>query len=233
MNRAGPVWRRVSVPPYRCRYATRRRYAPVLARDPTIAVLGHRIPTPRLPPRRCGDPGHMPSGQSLSPCQVNGCAGTAIARGWCRRHYGRWHRTGDPGPAGPYPLARDQVCTVDGCDQPQHSRGWCATHYQRCRTTGTTNAPPPKPTECSVEGCDREPEARGWCVLHYHRWLRTGDPGPAELLRKPTRGRCAVDGCAQPDVAKGMCRLHYERWSDTGEVGPVGRKNRIRASDQV
>ena len=29
-------------------------------------------------------------------CSVGGCAGETHARGWCRRHYVRWQRNGDP-----------------------------------------------------------------------------------------------------------------------------------------
>lgn len=31
-----------------------------------------------------------------STCTVDGCANTVLARGWCRRHYARWRRHGDP-----------------------------------------------------------------------------------------------------------------------------------------
>jgi hypothetical protein len=29
-------------------------------------------------------------------CSVDGCEGRFLARGWCRKHYQRWHKTGDP-----------------------------------------------------------------------------------------------------------------------------------------
>lgn len=29
-------------------------------------------------------------------CSVDGCGGTVVARGWCRKHYTRWHQHGDP-----------------------------------------------------------------------------------------------------------------------------------------
>ena len=29
-------------------------------------------------------------------CSIRGCPGTVFGRGWCRKHYGRWQRHGDP-----------------------------------------------------------------------------------------------------------------------------------------
>lgn len=35
-------------------------------------------------------------------CSVNGCDQRMLARGWCKRHYERWKRNGDPvAPGGP------------------------------------------------------------------------------------------------------------------------------------
>lgn len=40
-------------------------------------------------------------------CSIEGCGRATLARGWCRRHYLRWHRTGDPlgreGSGDPFP----------------------------------------------------------------------------------------------------------------------------------
>lgn len=30
------------------------------------------------------------------PCTIDGCADPQVGRGWCRKHYLRWHKTGDP-----------------------------------------------------------------------------------------------------------------------------------------
>lgn len=29
-------------------------------------------------------------------CSIDGCDGSVVARGWCRKHYSRWHRHGAP-----------------------------------------------------------------------------------------------------------------------------------------
>ncbi len=38
----------------------------------------------------------MPEQTSAKPCSIEGCDRCAICRGWCRRHYGNWSRTGEP-----------------------------------------------------------------------------------------------------------------------------------------
>lgn len=38
---------------------------------------------------------------------------------------------------------------------------------------------------CAVDGCESAALAREWCKTHYTRWLIHGDPGTAELRRKP------------------------------------------------
>jgi hypothetical protein len=41
---------------------------------------------------------HLSIGAEMSKrtCSIDGCEVPAIARGWCRKHYYRWKRTGDP-----------------------------------------------------------------------------------------------------------------------------------------
>lgn len=65
-------------------------------------------------------------------CAIDDCAAPVVARGWCRKHYGRWHRHGDP--------LHERVartCSVPGCDGPHRGGGLCLMHYARLRTTGS------------------------------------------------------------------------------------------------
>lgn len=32
----------------------------------------------------------------MTECSIDQCHGKPVSRGWCRLHYGRWHRHGDP-----------------------------------------------------------------------------------------------------------------------------------------
>lgn len=64
-------------------------------------------------------------------CSVEDCQLPSEAKGWCKNHYNRWYRTGDP--LGVKSVAREGAspCSVEGCDTPSYAKGWCRPHYQR------------------------------------------------------------------------------------------------------
>lgn len=59
-------------------------------------------------------------------CSV--CDDPAIARGWCKTHYVRWWRHGDP-QAGEVIKRRRRSCRV--CGGAHKARGLCAKHYKQ------------------------------------------------------------------------------------------------------
>lgn len=102
-------------------------------------------------------------------------------------------------------------CAVQGClNAGDLIRGWCKTHHSRWLKYGDVRADIPiarKQTRgliaCTIDGCDRPHLARGWCATHYQRWRTTGDPGKAELLRRPgdpaaTEKQCRKCGAVKP-----------------------------------
>lgn len=70
-------------------------------------------------------------------CAVDRCERERHARGWCRKHYSRWTRQGDPHAVKKIPNGEaPETCTVDGCDRPYHARGFCSVHFGRNRYHG-------------------------------------------------------------------------------------------------
>lgn len=95
--------------------------------------------------------------RSTGVCAVDGCGpGVIYGRGWCRLHYARWWRTGDP--SGLLRPVEKPRCAIEGCDRLSRSRSWCRLHYGRWLTTGdplgVLPAPytPPGPTHPSWRG---------------------------------------------------------------------------------
>lgn len=70
-------------------------------------------------------------------CKEEGCGNLAKTRGWCKGHYQRWWRNGDPNkrlrrPNGWPP----EQCSVEGCERGVNSKGLCKRHYERLRVAG-------------------------------------------------------------------------------------------------
>lgn len=143
-----------------------------------------------------------------STCSIDGCENKKLARGWCRLHYDRWWRWGDP----LHVEKRVRYCTVDGCVRPRAAHGLCSMHWQR-KKRGTDGFSSPDPirtyaTGCKVEGCDRPHSGLGYCALHEQRYRKHGDPGPVGLTRWADR-KCEFEECDRAHHAGGYCSFHY------------------------
>ncbi len=66
-------------------------------------------------------------------CSVAGCDRQNHAQGFCKRHYGRWYRHGDPLAGGQHHEVRQPICTVEGCERPHACGGFCQNHYMQKR----------------------------------------------------------------------------------------------------
>lgn len=75
-------------------------------------------------------------------CSVDGCNSDASteaqgARGFCRAHYSRWRRYGDPLAGRASPGSPPRPCAVEDCgDDASASGGYCNRHYLRFRKYG-------------------------------------------------------------------------------------------------
>lgn len=68
-------------------------------------------------------------------CSVDGCDKPVFGRGFCRAHYNRFQRHGDPlaGRISPDP---SRICSISACGKPVVARGLCSGHYKRLRRYG-------------------------------------------------------------------------------------------------
>lgn len=84
-----------------------------------------------------------------STCSVDECERKRSRMEYCKMHYTRWSRHGDPTirlrkegkPTGKGP------CSVDGCEKESSVKALCPMHYQRKRIHGSLESPMPSVTE--------------------------------------------------------------------------------------
>lgn len=96
-------------------------------------------------------------------CSVDGCNQSRYCRGWCRLHYFRWWRHGDP-------LAyhrKPGTCSVDGCEKRPRGKGLCGMHLGRFIRNGDP---------LIVTRISGDPEANFWLKVQKTPtcWLWTG-----------------------------------------------------------
>lgn len=72
-------------------------------------------------------------------CGLEGCEQPVHAQGYCRSHYMRMWRHGDPEHVQPPKAAR--TCSEPGCDGKYAARGFCFKHYHERRSRGEFSSP--------------------------------------------------------------------------------------------
>lgn len=72
----------------------------------------------------------------MSTCSISDCSSQSWKRTWCRKHYQRWRRNGDPEKLVIIPAGTIQECSVEGCKKSHYSKTYCKLHYQRVKKDG-------------------------------------------------------------------------------------------------
>lgn len=143
-------------------------------------------------------------------CCVDGCQREHAARGFCRAHWKKWKKYGNPlAVAPPIPSLRG-MCTVTGCGKKENAKGMCYMHYYRMAKHGTTDLPliaPKYGPICSIEGCDTRMQSRGFCHKHYKRWQIHGNTDdPVRPLPKNGRRKLHGKARARTVMEQHLCR---------------------------
>lgn len=114
-------------------------------------------------------------------CSVDDCDKPHHSRGWCKRHYVRWLRHGDPLAGGPLIDRPSGVCSIEGCDRRYVAHGFCVTHYDRWRTHGDP-----------LHGGEVQPVTREVVGYHAAHYRVRNARGPADQHACVDCGRTAV-----------------------------------------
>lgn len=69
-------------------------------------------------------------------CTVDDCDNDKLARGYCRKHYEAWRKTGSPTGRITKRSKAKVECLAVGCNDYSHCLGYCRIHYQRFKKHG-------------------------------------------------------------------------------------------------
>ena len=63
----------------------------------------------------------------MKTCSIDGCKKCYYSKGFCKKHYDKNRRHGDP--LFEEIFLKDEECTIDGCGHKRHAKGMCNKHY--------------------------------------------------------------------------------------------------------
>ena len=174
----------------------------------------------------------------METCTIKDCGNVADgARGWCRMHYGRWHRWGDP-EEGDHRSGKPKAgpCSVVDCGREHAAKGLCAKHYelQRRRPVGASyvcslcgvafeaqKRRSDGNTFCSRDCKDRarrqRPEYKAYNLARYY--MRRYGMTPEEVATMRERG-CEICGRTEAP-GRWLGNMHIDHDHDTGLVRGV------------
>lgn len=148
-------------------------------------------------------------------CSIEECDRKYYCKGYCKLHYTRAKRHGDPliVKYNPRVPSSNAPCIMDGCEDPYFSRKMCPKHYQRWRKHGdATLGASSFPSGCTVADCAKDHYAHGLCSAHHSRSKRHGSP-TARLRGEVVDGHKICSQCRR-DLSVGMYRITNYRGSD-------------------
>ena len=70
-------------------------------------------------------------------CSINNCNRKHESKGYCRSHYNKFRRFGDP--FYERKLNVFKKCKLENCNNKVHSLGYCHSHYNKFKRHGNAN----------------------------------------------------------------------------------------------
>lgn len=149
-------------------------------------------------------------------CKIADCTNVVKANGYCRLHWDRVRKHGDPNfVLHPFRIDPSTPCEVAECKNKVVSKNLCSKHYSRKLKTGSATTPlkknfHEKGTPCKVDDCKRKITSFGYCSMHYSRLIKNGDVNTVKRIAKyEINAICSVENCKSKPIANGLCNRHY------------------------
>lgn len=129
-------------------------------------------------------------------CSVPECELERSCKGYCPKHYQRWHRWGDP-LKGIQRQVPGAVCLFEDCGGKARIRGLCYACYRKAERYNIIDVRRHRGT-CSVRGCCEPHSAKTYCERHYYLVKRTGSTEGAN--RRKGQGSLNEEGYLQLQI---------------------------------
>ena len=107
-------------------------------------------------------------------CSVEDCYNTYYGLGYCKKHYMRVGKYGDP-LSTKRNVDNDGICSIEDCDNLYHALGYCNKHYKKFKQYRDPLYVKPKKV-CCIENCNNKAIAKGYCRKHYIKFKNYGNP---------------------------------------------------------
>lgn len=157
-------------------------------------------------------------------CSVEACDGQAEKRGWCQKHYRRWHRNGtlDVTVIVGDPIARfwSKVEKTDTCwlwlgSHDDKGYGWFKldNRMQRAHRVAYRLV-----IGDLADGFELHHECGNESCVNPEHLSPLSEDDHHDRHRSELDPICAVPICERPRLARGLCRTHYERQYQHGDV---------------
>jgi hypothetical protein len=178
-------------------------------------------------------------------CSVDECLTQSYCKGFCKTHYDRIRRHGDPFTIKQIRRGKDAICEIEGCQGKHVARGLCNTHYGRFARGGDPKIARKKTrkTKCEViednEVCGNKHMANKMCAKHYNRFRVHGDP-LKKRERSPSNGEYVYLYMANHEMADSAGRVFEHRFVMANNLGRsllphenVHHKNGVKDDNRI
>lgn len=140
-------------------------------------------------------------------CKVKKCNKGYYCLDYCRAHYLKFKKYGDPLKIVHKTIHVD-TCAVLGCPNQYFLKDYCEKHYWRNQRYGSPNVVKKNlehSGKCDIKDCKNEYYAKNWCKNHYmiYEYARSGTTGDLALwiamnnVRERDSNTCRWFGCGK------------------------------------
>ena len=105
-------------------------------------------------------------------CSVDSCNNKNYGKGYCKKHYGRWKRHGNPDVILKKGKPR-KYCIVNDCGNQNYAYGYCSKHWQRLLKHNSLEKRVKVREKCKVKNCNNLNHGKGYCKSHWGKLIYT------------------------------------------------------------